>query len=86
MTIGRVATGVDQETSYGKPQLQLETLKKAPFEVQNEKEVFLDAQQEFIDMNQASNSTATPPKGPILGILDRFDQLFRKKSTKKVRN
>ena len=66
MTRGGVATGVDQEAPYGQLQVQPVAQKKAPFDVQKEKEVFLDERQEFVKINQASTSVATPPKGPIL--------------------
>ena len=51
-------------------------------DIQKEKELFLDARQEFIDINQALTSVALPPE--ILGMPQRFDQLFQKKPMGKV--
>ena len=48
------------------------------------KEVFLDAHQEFLNIDKASTSTSISPEGPILEMLERFDQLFRKEPVEKV--
>ena len=58
--------------------------KKAPFDVEKEREVFLDERQEFVDRNQLSTYVARPPKGPILEMLERFDRLLSKQPTKNV--
>ena len=46
--------------------------------------VFLDACQEFLDIDKASTSTSISPEEPILEMLERFDQLFRKEPVEKV--
>ena len=69
-------TGAYQEAPYRQPRLQLEAQNKAPFDVQKEKDIFLDAWREFIDENQVSNSSAKLNQGPILEMPQEFNQLF----------
>ena len=73
--------GAYQEAPYGQPRVRLAPKNKTPFNVQKEKEVLFKTQKTFIDRNQASTSATTLPEGPILGIPERFDELFRKKPT-----
>ena len=54
VTRGGVATRAYQNTLQGHPQVQHATQKKALLDVQQEKEVFLEARQEFFDTNQPS--------------------------------
>ena len=52
---------------------------KVPFNVQKEKEVFLDVGPKIFRKNQASMSGR-----PIVRIPEKFDQLLQKKPTKNV--
>ena len=52
--------------------------KKAPLDVQHDKEVFLEVRPEFVDANQPSTS------GQVKTMLERFEQLIRKPPMKKV--
>ena len=52
--------------------------KKAPLEVQHEKEVLLEARQYFVDSNQPLTS------GQVRAMPERFEQLIRRSTTKKV--
>ena len=60
------------------------TQKKVSFDVQKEKEVFLDALPKFLDKNQASTFVAIVPRRSIVEIPEIFDQLFQKQLTRKV--
>ena len=51
VTRGGDAVGVDQNTLQGQPQVWPEAQKKALLDVQQEKEVFLEAWQHFVDIN-----------------------------------
>ena len=59
---------------------------KSVIQCPKEKELFLDAQPEFVDKNQASTSTTTLPRRPIMEMPERFDQPSRKKPMGKVSN
>ena len=72
-----VSMGEDQEEPYRQPRVHLIVQKKAPFDVQNEREILLDSQQEFVHRNQASTSGR-----PILEMLEIFYQLLQKQSTR----
>ena len=52
--------------------------KKAPLEVQQEKETFLEAQKYFVDPNQPSTS------GQVRAMSKQFEQLLRRLPTKSV--
>ena len=52
--------------------------KKAPLDVQQEKEVFLEVRPEFVDTNQTSTS------GQVKSMLERFEKLVRKSQMKNV--
>ena len=60
--------------------MQPTTQKKAPFDVQKKKEVFLNVWPEFLDTNQASTY------GQVNVIPERFEELLRKQPLKKVSN
>ena len=71
---------------YIQPRVWPTPQKKVPFDVQKEKEIFLDTLHEFIDRNQTSTSTTVPmmSEGQILEMPKIFEQLFQRKPTKKV--
>ena len=64
--------------------MRLEAQNKVSFNVKRLKEVFLEARLEFVNKNQALTSTHALPLRLIREILDRFDQLFQNKLTRKV--
>ena len=78
ITRGGVATREDQNTHHGQLHVQPAAQKKAPLDVQKEKEVFLDVQPEFVDANKPSTY------GQVKTIPERFENLMRKKPMKKV--
>ena len=61
---------------------------KVPFNIQKEKGVFFDVQNEFMDRNHASTFVdfLTFDNGPILEMPPSFDQSLQRKSTEKVSN
>ena len=73
VTRGGVVMREDQEAPYGKLQVQLAAQKKAPYDVQKERELFLDARPSFVDKNQASTFATTLPRRSIMEMPERFD-------------
>ena len=78
VTRGGVVIGAYQNTPQGHPQVRPAAQKKALLDVQHEKEVFLVAQQEFVDTNQSLTSRQ------VRAIPEIFEQLIRRSTTKKV--
>ena len=78
VTRGEDAIGVDQNTPQGHLEVQLVVQKKAPLDVQQEKEVFLEDRKDFINTNQPSKSRQ------VRAMPKRFEQLIRRPPTKKV--
>ena len=62
--------------------------KKVSFNIQKEKGFFLDAQNEFMDINHASTfvDISVFDDGSILDMPPSFHQSLRRKLTKKVSN
>ena len=71
-------TWANQNTQNGKPQVQIVAQKKAPLDVQKEKEIFLDVRPEFVDANQSLKS------GQVKTMPEIFEQLLRKHQMKKI--
>ena len=72
--------GANQNTQQGQPQVRPVTQKKAPLDVQQEKEVFLEVRQDFADANHPSTS------GQVKTMPELFEQLIRKPPMKNVSN
>ena len=75
---GGVATCIDQNTPQGHPQVQTAAQKKATLDFQQDKEVLLEAQQDFVDTSQLSTY------GQVRAMPEIFEQLIRRFPTKKV--
>ena len=78
--------GWDQEVPYTNLRVWVAPQNKVPFDVHKEKGVLFNAPLEFIDINQASNSSASPilNEGPILEIPQIFEKLIQTKLPEKV--
>ena len=70
--------GAYQNTPQGHLHVRHAAEKKAPLEVQHEKEVFLEALKYFVDTNQLSTL------GQVRAMPEIFEQLIRKPPMKKV--
>ena len=60
------------------------TKNKVPFNVQREKELFLDAPTKLVNMNKVSNSAPTLPSKQVREMPKILNQIFQKKPTGKV--
>ena len=78
VTRGGDEMGAYQNTQQGQPQVKPMEKKKAPLDFWKEKEVFLDAPQEFVDINQLSTS------GQVRAMPKIFEQLIGRAPMKKV--
>ena len=78
VTGGGPATRADQNTQQGHLQVRPTTQKKASLDVQQEKEVFLEEQQDFVVTNQLLTS------GEFRAMPKTFEQLIKNPPMKNV--
>ena len=78
VTRGSDAIREDQDANHGQLQVRPTTKNKVPFHFHKEKKVFFNVRMEFVDTNQASTY------GQVREIPERFDQILKKKPTRKV--
>ena len=75
---GGASTGADQNTLLRQPQVRPAAQNKSLLDVQQEKEVLLEAWQEFVDTNQPSTYRQ------VQAMPEIFEQLIKRSPTKNV--